>query len=294
MDKSLHVSASAKINLHLRVGPPTADGFHPLSSWMVTVGLFDKLEFTPADRPGVRLSCDDPAIPCDASNLIVKTGAALLAARPELGVTVTLQKRIPVGAGLGGGSADGAFTLMALNHLFGLRQSADELSTLAAQFGSDLSFFFHGPSSVCTGRGEIVNPTPTPKARYAVLILPGIHMATPAVYRRFDEMGVGDSRTLAQPPDWKHWATLGAEQLLPLLVNDLEMPAFAINERLSELRDRAEALLERPVRMSGSGSTLFSLYDFREEAEILAGRIRLQLSVDARVVELCPKSNRYG
>jgi len=294
MDKSLHVSASAKINLHLRVGPPTADGFHPLSSWMVTVGLFDNLEFTPVDRPGVWLSCDDPAIPCDASNLIVKTGAALLAARPELGVTVTLQKRIPVGAGLGGGSADGAFTLMALNHLFGLRQSADELSTLAAQFGSDLSFFLHGPSSVCTGRGEIVNPTPTPKARYAVLILPGIHMATPAVYRRFDEMGVGDSRTLAQPPDWKHWATLGAEQLLPLLVNDLEMPAFAINERLSELRDRAEALLERPVRMSGSGSTLFSLYDFREEAEILAGRIRLQLSVDARVVELCPKSNRYG
>src|SRR5215212_7559163 len=74
----LRVAAPAKINLHLRVGPPAANGFHPLLSWMVTVGLFDNLEFTLTDQPGVHLSCDDPAVPCDASNLIVKTASALL------------------------------------------------------------------------------------------------------------------------------------------------------------------------------------------------------------------------
>src|SRR5436305_148778 len=121
---SFRTPAPAKINLHLRVGPPTADGFHPLLSWMVTVALFDKLEFTLVDAPGVALSCDDPAIPVDASNLIVKTASALLETnrasgaapsrdRQRPGVAISLIKRIPVGAGLGGGSSDGAFTLLA-------------------------------------------------------------------------------------------------------------------------------------------------------------------------------------
>ena len=147
---------------------------------MVTVGLFDKLEFTLTDQPGISLSCDDPAIPCDASNLVVKTASALLGkdlgsasgeAAPSVeagphrvaGISAALQKRIPVGAGLGGGSSDGASTLLALNHLLHLSRSPEQLADLAARIGSDLPFFFHGNSSVCTGRGEIVRPTAPPK-----------------------------------------------------------------------------------------------------------------------------------
>ena len=102
---------------------------------MVTVGLFDNLEFTLTDTPGVRLTCDDPALPTDASNLVVKTATGLLDA-----------------ASLGGGSSDGAFTLLALNQLLQLNWSPDRLATLASRYGSDLAFFCHGPSSICTGR----------------------------------------------------------------------------------------------------------------------------------------------
>jgi 4-diphosphocytidyl-2-C-methyl-D-erythritol kinase len=278
MARSLRVSAPAKINLHLRVGPvAAADGFHPLLSWMVTVGLFDNLEFTLVDVPGIDLSCDDPAIP--------RASGEAVGDRP--GVVAALQKRIPVGAGLGGGSSDGAFTLIALDHLLGLNWPAQRMSDFAARFGSDLSFFFHGPSSICTGRGEIVRPTPAPKPRWAVLILPGIHMATPAVYRRFDEMRLGNAESLEKTPDWRQWATLDALALLPLLVNDLEPPAFSLSPALADLHARAIRAVGRIVRMSGSGSSLFTLFDGRDQAESAADCLRLDLRVDARAVELC-------
>lgn len=300
----LRVSAPAKINLHLRVGPPRAgDGFHPLSSWMVTVGLFDNLEFTLTVQPGVRLSCDDPAIPCDASNLIVKTASALLdtvnasraaSGRKGVGASAALQKRIPVGAGLGGGSSDGAFALVALDRLLHLHHSPADLATLASRFGSDLAFFFHGPSSICTGRGEIVRPTPPPKPRHAVLLLPGIHMPTPAVYKRFDAMHSAlstEHSALTPEPDWGNWSTLPAIHLLPFLINDLEPPAFSLNADLANLHRRANEIADRPVRMSGSGSTLFTLYDTAAEAERSAEHFRLSLRVDARAVEVCPTSS---
>ena len=287
----VRVAVPAKINLHLRVGPPAPDGFHPLSSWMVTVGLFDNLEFTFTDSPGVVLTCDDPAIPTDATNLVVKCARAILdeSGRASTGVSITLRKRIPVGAGLGGGSADGAFTLIALNRLLGLGWPAERLAAIASRFGSDLAFFCHGPSSICTGRGEIVQPTPPPRAAYVVLILPGIHMATPAVYRRFDEMRLGDATALRAATDWRQWATLGAAEILPRLINDLEAPAFSLSDALRSLHGRAsDALGGRAVRMSGSGSSLFTLFDTADEAETSAARLRLSLGVRVEAVPLAP------
>jgi len=294
--KPLRLTPPAKINLHLRVGPPTADGFHPLMSWMVTAALFDNLEFTLIDRPGVSLLCDDPTIPCDAKNLIVKTASSLLESiaspdkskRAVRGLSAALQKRIPVGAGLGGGSSDGAFALLAVNHLFNLNWPPDRLSDFAAQFGSDLSFFFHGPSSICTGRGQIVHPTAPPKASWALLILPAIHMPTPAVYRRFDEMRLGQESSLNHPPDWQNWSTLSANDLLPLLINDLEAPAFSVNASLADLHQSTSQVLNRIVRMSGSGSTLFTLYDSQDQAVHAASLIQNHLQTRAIAVELCP------
>jgi len=263
---------------------------------MATVGLFDNLEFTLVDSPGVVLSCDDPAIPCDGSNLIVRTASAILEmsraadkSRSVRGVAAALHKRIPVGAGLGGGSSDGAFTLVALNQLLGANYGAETLGEIAARFGSDLSFFLYGSSSVCTGRGEIVRPIARPKPRYVVLISPVIHMATPAVYRRFDAMGLGDPETLRNAPDWRKWSTLDSLELLPLLVNDLETPAFALNSQLAELHRAATSVAGRTVRMSGSGSSLFTLFDDLHEAEISADQLRLKLGVTVRAVELCPE-----
>jgi 4-diphosphocytidyl-2-C-methyl-D-erythritol kinase len=290
----LRVAAPAKINLHLRVGPPAANGFHPLESWMVTVGLFDNLEFTHTPTPGVRLTCDDPVIPTDASNLVVKCATALLDAAGlsgSMGLSISLQKRIPAGAGLGGGSSDGAFTLLALNRYLGLHWSPDRLAEIASRFGSDLAFFCHGPSSICTGRGEIVRPIPRPNPRHALLILPSIHMPTPAVYRRFDELlPIHPSSLSAQhSPNYPEWSTLPALDLLPLLVNDLEAPAFSLSPTLATLHARASEVLDhRIIRMSGSGSSLFTLFDTADEAETSARRIRLTLDVRTEAVELAP------
>jgi 4-diphosphocytidyl-2-C-methyl-D-erythritol kinase len=207
----------------------------------------------------------------------------------EKGLLAALQKRIPVGAGLGGGSSDGAATAMALARLFNLSWPHARLAEIASRYGSDLAVFFHGPSSVCTGRGEIVRPIARPTPKFAVLMLPTMHMATPAVYRRFDEMRLGRNEAIERQPDWNRWATLSAAELLPLLVNDLEAPAFSLNPALGAMRDRAEQLAGRIVRMSGSGSSLFTLADDEREAHEIAARLLRGMNIRLENVPLCPE-----
>jgi 4-diphosphocytidyl-2-C-methyl-D-erythritol kinase len=129
-----------------------------------------------------------------------------------------------------------------------------------------------------------------------VLIFPKLSMPTPAVYRKFDEMNLGRNDSVEVQPDWRAWTALPAEQLLPKLVNDLETPAFAIAPQLGELRSHIEQSLDRIVRMSGSGSTLFTLFDDRESAERAAQKINESrreraIEFDARAVELAPQSD---
>ncbi len=151
----MQLLAPAKINLHLRVGPRRNDGFHSLLSWMSTVGLFDILELTasahaPHGEAQVGLSCDQPELACDSSNLVVRVAMAWLEAMQNErslparygAIRATLSKRIPMGGGLGGGSADGAATLIGLNRLWNARWDATRLAQFAAAFGSDLPFFF--------------------------------------------------------------------------------------------------------------------------------------------------------
>jgi 4-diphosphocytidyl-2-C-methyl-D-erythritol kinase len=355
----LRLLAPAKVNLHLRVGPPRADGFHPLLTWMCTASLFDTLtiearplgavvgergEASPSREPGpagpaapegsitsaprdaaageagaVNLTCDLPGLPCGVDNLVVRvarawqqrqaelrgTGASAGRGRSEAAdaaavaqnagghdgvdvrLDVTLGKRIPVGAGLGGGSSDAARTLLALDRLSDTRLPAEDLSAFAARFGSDLSFFVYGRSAVCRGRGEQVMPIAPPAARWAVLMLPReLSMPTPAVYRKFDELRLGHVEPLSLEPNWAAWAKLTAEQLLPRLVNDLEPAAFAIAPELGALRSDIEQALARPVRMSGSGSSLFTLFDAADDARRAAEIVAARFQQRAEAVEL--------
>jgi 4-diphosphocytidyl-2-C-methyl-D-erythritol kinase len=178
---------------------------------------------------------------------------------------------------LAGGSSDAASTLMALGR--------ENLQPIAAKLGSDVAFFLRGGSAVCTGLGETVRPINPPACGWAVLILPPFGMPTPAVYKKFDEMNLGRSQSIETEPDWFAWTELSAEKLLPHLVNDLEPPAFALNPQLRQIRDDWERRLGRPVRMSGSGSTLFTLFDTHVEANAAAAGENI-----IRVVELAPRS----
>jgi 4-diphosphocytidyl-2-C-methyl-D-erythritol kinase len=331
----MRVPAPAKINLHLRVGPPRADdnGFHPLLTWMVTAGLFDTLTFVRhAGRSShhgenatggtsssssssassiFALTCSDPALPTDsAGNLVTRVATALADTLSRVGegstargatraresgvVSAFLNKRIPPGAGLAGGSSDAVATLIALNRIWDVGWSREKLRAFAAQFGSDLPFFFAAAaddgSAICTGRGEIIRATPPPDTcRWAVLALPKFASSTPAVYRRFDEMRLGDGRSIVEEPPFVAWAKLPAAELMPRLINDLEPPAFSLRPELGELRAALDEKLNRVFRMSGSGSSLFSLCDSLDEAKSLAERARNEMSVDAIAVEIAPK-----
>jgi 4-diphosphocytidyl-2-C-methyl-D-erythritol kinase len=217
--------------------------------------------------------------------------------RAEVGgtpVSITLAKRVPVGAGLGGGSSDAAFTLVGLNRLWGAGWTADRLSEFAARFGSDVPFFvaasLGAPSAACLGRGEIVRPVPRPAPGWALLVLPPFPLSTRDVYARFDEMGLGFEREVSEAPDWPAWASLEARDLLPRLVNDLEPAAFALSPELAALRAAAEQTAGRIVRMSGSGSSLFTLFDAGETdaARTAADEVSRRHGVRVELVDLCP------
>jgi 4-diphosphocytidyl-2-C-methyl-D-erythritol kinase len=206
----------------------------------------------------------------------------------DFGLIVTLHKRIPVGAGLGGGSSDGAFTLRALNHLWKLNWPRQKLIEAAKMLGSDLAFFLSGPSAICRGRGEEVEQIERPAAKWAMLIIWPKPLSTPQVYRKFDEMRLGNEANLQPEPPWTQWTKIKSRDVLPLLVNDLEPAAFAIDAELGRARSQLEHVLGRPVRMSGSGSSLFSLYDEKPQAEAAARLAMQRHQVQAITVELAP------
>lgn len=275
----------AKVNLFLRVGPRRADGYHDLVSWFAMTGLHDVLDFVPSADPRLSLTCNLPGLAVDQSNLIIKAATLLReAAGGAAGATIELAKRIPMGAGLGGGSSNAAVTLLALNELWQCSLPVEQLSALAARLGSDVPFFLGSPSAICRGRGEIIEAFGAPAARWIVVILPPIAMPTPQVYRRFDELGLGTH--LSSLGEFGRLASLPARELLPELVNDLETPAFAIRPDLGELRSAIEAAVGRPVRMSGSGASLFTVFDEQAEATAAAAAIASRFGMPAHAVSL--------
>ena len=275
---TLQIQACAKINLHLRVFP-LQGGYHPLRSWFRTVSVSDQLEIAPGgDHGRFQLTCDDPAVPTGGSNLIAKAWQRLDGKnRPS--VNVHLQKRLPMGGGLGGGSSNAAAALLGLADFWKIDCTLDD----AAALGSDVPFFFRAMQSqisdaTVTGRGEHVEPFHATRRHAVLLILPGLHCSTPAVFRQFDALPTppddGD-------PDFAAWSALPATRLLPKLRNDLEVAALMLYPKLADLRTMVEQNLQRPVRMSGSGSTLFTLYDDGQDAFDAAYKVGLPLEQTA-------------
>ena len=275
----------AKVNLFLRVGPQRQDGYHALVSWFVSTALHDTLTFEPAVDGRVVLTCDLPHLAVDQTNLIIKAADLLRhATRSPKGATIHLEKRIPMGAGLGGGSSNAATTLLALNDLWQCNLPHLTLCDLAARLGSDVPFFLNLPSAICRGRGEIISEFPSPRCGWIVLILPPISMPTPQVYRQFDVMKKGTD--LASLPPMDHLASLSSSELLPQLANELEAPAFAIRPDLGALRASVETHVARPVRMSGSGASLFTLFDTQTAAADAARAVTTRFAIPAHAVRL--------
>ncbi len=277
----LLVSAPAKINLHLEVLGLRPDGFHELAMVMQTLDLEDQLSFRPTADGAIHLSCDHADLPTDGRNLIVKA-AELLRARvglPELGVAITLSKRIPIGAGLAGGSSNGAAALVGLNALWGCGLTRPQLLAMAAELGSDMPFCVDGGSQLCFGRGEVLEPAGLDGAPpLGVLLIkhPGSSVSTPWAYGRCRELrgdfylsGEAEFEQRRQAlRDGRLLAGLRGVAPLPPIRNDLQA---VVEPEVASVRDGLALLRQAPaalaVAMSGSGPSLFALFADHASAE---------------------------
>jgi 4-diphosphocytidyl-2-C-methyl-D-erythritol kinase len=270
------VRAPAKINLHLGVGAPREDGFHPLTSVYQAVGVYDDLTVTEADGWTVDLTVADwmdrAHVPLDGDN-IVDRAAALLAAHHGRAVVgdLHIDKAIPVAGGMAGGSADAAAALVALDRLWDVNTTDTDLLALAAQLGSDVPFALVGGTALGTGRGEIVEPVTDRGTWWWVLVPSAEGMSTPEVYRHFDRL-FPDAPAVPPMPV----ALLAALEagdppaLAAALHNDLQAAALDLRPDLATLIDAGEQAGALRGVVTGSGPTCVFLCESPDAARAVA------------------------
>ena len=261
--------APAKVNLFLEVLDKRLDGYHDIATLMVALRLFDTVVFRAA--PTLTLHCSDKQLSCGPDNLVLKA-AKLLQDRTgcKKGASIRLVKRIPMAAGLAGGSSDAAATLVGLNRLWQLGLSKSALAKLSAEIGSDMPFFFHTSAAWCTGRGEIVAPVRLPVPLHFVLLCPSFGMATAAVYKNV----VVPAQPIAGGEIKLALAKGDVDLIGRLLHNRLQLAAETLDPRIAEYARLLADMNSAGRLMSGSGSTLFALCRSAEEAERVAARLK--------------------
>ena len=263
MADSISLTAPAKINLSLRILGKRPDGFHELETFMVPIGLADTLEVSHGVGRGIALTCNDPEIPLGAENLCVKAAEAFRATTGlDHGIAITLLKRIPHGAGLGGGSSDAAAVLKGLNEFFDHPLVDEELYQIAASLGSDVPFFLGNGAAWCRGRGEILEPASAPANRTLLLIKPPFAVPTAWAYKKYAEL-----KESGKLPDLAEKQFLGDLEI----VNDLEAPVFDKYILLSVMKIwLREQLGVESTFMTGSGSTMVAVLALGSSADQMA------------------------
>jgi 4-diphosphocytidyl-2-C-methyl-D-erythritol kinase len=265
----VQVRAPAKVNLFLEVLVKRSDGYHEIATLMVTIGLFDSLFFQEDSAGRLSLTCDDPRLSTGPDNLVTRA-AQLLRQRTGCtkGARIRLIKRIPMAAGLAGGSSDAAATLTGLNWLWNLGLERARLSELGAELGSDISFFFHGPAAWCTGRGERVEPLQLGRPFFLVLACPPVGLSTADVYR-----GVSVPEQPQTGHDFRRAVVEGEIEAIGRgLHNRLQPVAEKLSPAVGALLARLEQLRPAGQAMSGSGTTVFALCrDYSEALRVARG-----------------------
>lgn len=265
----------AKINLILEVLDRRSDGYHNLHSLVIGVGLCDRIACNHPNRSGVTLRSTEPTLETD-SNLACR--AALMLARSagiDARVQIDLEKNIPIGAGLGGGSSDAACTLRLCNELWGTGFSDPELMKLGAALGSDVPLFFHLPAVDVSGRGERVAPVSMHWSGYVLIVFPCIHVSTASVFAAWRR----DDAASVSHPSFAEILALGfADDLHEHMFNELEPAVYRVAPKVREAQVAVESLGIPATRVTGSGSAFFRLYDDEERAQHDARRIEQQLS----------------
>ena len=296
----LTVTAPAKVNLHLEVLGLRSDGFHELAMVMQSIDLADSLQFTNTADAQITLCCDDPSLSTGADNLVLKA-AELLRARSgfnELGAAMHLEKRIPIGAGLAGGSSDGAAALVGLNALWGLGYTPAALESMAAELGSDMPFCVAGGTQLCFGRGELLEPVAPTTEGLAVLLVkdPLVSVSTPWAYQRCKELkkknylegevAFEQCRQNLREAPWLQPLRAGCP---PPLRNDLQVVVApetqAVQASLQLLQTLPNTLA---VAMSGSGPSCFALFRDQDQCDQAAADLAPELKSAGLSAWACP------
>jgi 4-diphosphocytidyl-2-C-methyl-D-erythritol kinase len=257
----MKVLSPAKVNLHLEVLEKRPDGYHEIQTLMHRVDLYDQIEIQEGGE-GIRLVAEGEAVPEGMDNLVCK--AARLFCQ-ELGIEddleIRIRKRIPVGAGLGGGSGNAATTLMALNDLLQAGLDDKLLMALGARLGADVPFFIFQKPALARGKGEILTPVKLPAQLCFLMLVPPFQISTAWAYETYDRLAGKKKEATSIPDSYPE-----VVDLLPVLKNDLELPALT---RYPEIGRMKEELLRKGARgalMSGSGSVVFGLFADSDEA----------------------------
>jgi 4-diphosphocytidyl-2-C-methyl-D-erythritol kinase len=284
------IRAPAKINLSLRVVGRRADGYHLLDTIMVPVSLYDdveirKMRVTDPKKnatPLIKIRCDHPLVPDDEQNLAYRAARLILdKAKSSQPIEIRIRKRIPVGAGLGGGSTDAAATLVGLNRLLKLGFSAGELERLGLKLGADVPFFIRGRPARARGIGEHLQPLGRFARRWLVILYPGFGVSTAWVYQNLPAK-------LTKPSVNTSIASslTGSGDLLEMLVNDLESVTLGKYRKIGLLKRKLLRAGATGSLMSGSGSSVFGVFGTKRKAEQAFRRLRQEEESQAFLVHV--------
>ena len=252
--KKLQLKAPAKVNYRLDVLGKRADGYHDLRMVMQRVDLCDELEIALTETPGIRVVCGSAGVPDGPGNIAWRAADALLQLSGKtIGIDISITKKIPVGAGLGGGSSDAASVLMGVNELLELGLSDQRLMEIGVKLGADVPFFIFKKPALAEGIGNLLTPLDRVPYLWVVLVNPGIHVSTGWVYQNLQLTNKAPAVNI--PPSYSSLA-----DVCELLSNDLEPVTIGKYPLLNELKEMLLAAGAGGSLMSGSGSTVFGLF----------------------------------
>jgi len=258
----------AKVNLYLRVLAKRSDGYHDIETLMQKISLYDEMVFTPI-KQGIILNCPDSLLPENEDNIVYKAAYTLLSdISSPIGINITIRKKIPIAAGLGGGSSNAATTLMTLNEMMSFPYSSEELMKIASRIGADVPFFIFGNSAWASGIGNQLRIAENIPPMWFVLINPSFEISTKMVYENLN------FRLTKDMLEYRSFAPYSLNDIAKGLYNDLEKVTLNLFPVLRQLK---ELLLEEGAHgalMSGSGPTVFGIFAEEDQASKAEGSLK--------------------
>jgi len=286
------VKAPAKINLFLEIINKRQDGYHNLQTVMHTVSLFDTLEFTETPDADVELFCDDKTLGQNKTNIVYKTAVEFKEKyKVKSGVKITLLKKIPIGAGLGGGSSDSAAAILALNKIWNVNADKKELETFAASLGADVPFFLTGGTAKAEGIGDIIEKIDSKEKYFFVLVKPSFGVSTVYAYSKI-KFPLTNSDKIHRITKILQNGVLTKKNASDLFFNRFEDFIFYEYPEIKKIKNVLNEL-GCPGIMSGSGSTVFALTSSRDESEKIAIKLK-QYNWNVWAVSSCEAHNNRG